>query len=157
MKDKIQQISEKVAKWTRESGSMLPKSPEEIAKFIKEDRAVLVEDKSGNVIGFGAQTFDWPDGWKELGAVVVDPDNRHKGYGQEVTNKLTKKAKKKFGGKLFGLCNKHSLPLALNSGAKIIEDPDLLPKEVWEECLNCPNFKKAKAEGKLCCDTPVKF
>ena len=33
--------------------------------------------------------------------------------------------------------------------------PGILPKEVFDECIHCPNYQKAKAEGKLCCDTPV--
>ena len=67
-------IYKKISDWIKESGSMLPKSPEEIKAFIDNGRGVIVVDENNEPVGFGAQTFDWPDNWKELGAVVVDPD-----------------------------------------------------------------------------------
>lgn len=149
-------ISEIISKWTKKSKSMLPKSPEEIQVFIDDGKAVIIEDGKGKPLGFGAQTFDWPDDWKELGAVVVDPKKRKQGIGSRVVTELVEKAKS-VGGKPFALCNDKSIGLFLKNGGEIIDDPNLLPPEVWDECIKCPNFKKAKAQGKICCDTPVKI
>ena len=149
-------ITEIISKWTKSSGSMLPKSPEDIRGFIDNGKAVIVEDEKGKPLGFGAQTFDWPDNWQELGAVVVDPKKRNQGIGSKVATELVKKAKSA-GVKPFALCNDKSINLFLNNGGEIITDPAELPTEVWGECINCPNFKKAKAKGKICCDTPVKI
>lgn len=145
-----------ISNWTKKSKSMLPKSSEEIEAFIKNGKAVVVVDENNKPVGFGAQTFDWPDDWKELGAVVVDPKKRKQGIGSKVVTKLVEKAKS-VGGKPFALCNDKSINLFLNNGGEIITDPAELPTEVWGECINCPNFKKAKAKGKICCDTPVKI
>lgn len=135
---------------------MLPKSPDEILKFLAEGRAVLVLNGDGEIGGFGAVTFDWPDNWKELGAVIVDPIKREHGIGHTVVKELIAHAKEIFpDAKFFALCNDKSLKIFLDSGAEIIYDSDLLPQEVWGECLNCPNMIEARKVGKLCCDTPV--
>lgn len=136
---------------------MLPKSPEEIGSFVEEDKAVIIVDENGKVVGFGAQTFDWPQDWQELGAVVVDPAKRKQGFGYQVVGALVSKVKSKGGGQLFALCNEQSLSLFLKHGGEVISDPNVLPPEVWGECANCPKFQKAKSEGKLCCDTPVRI
>lgn len=149
-------MSIKISDWTKESGSMLPKSPEEIFKFLEEGRGIVVLNGDGEVAGFGAITFDWPDGWKELGAVIVDPVKREHGLGHKVVKDLISAAKLIFPeAKLFALCNEKSLKIFLDNGVEILTDPDLLPKEVWGECVNCPMFIEAKKAGKVCCDTPV--
>lgn len=151
------EIYEQISDWTKSSESMLPKSPEEIKSFIENSKAVIVVDENGKVVGFGAQTFDWSGDWKELGAVIVDPNKRKQGFGYKVVGELVKKAKSNGGGKLFALCNEQSLSLFLKHGAEVISDPNELPPEVWGECNHCPKFQKAKSEGKLCCDTPVRI
>lgn len=152
-----EQIVKIVSGWTIEAKTMLPKSPKEIESFVENGKAVIVTDEKGQVVGFGAQTFDWPGDWKELGAVIVDPSKRKQGFGYKVVGELVKKAKSNGGGKLFALCNEQSLSLFLKHGAEVISDPNELPAEVWGECNNCPKFQKAKSEGKLCCDTPVRI
>lgn len=151
---KERRISEIISKWTKKSKSMLPKSSEEIEAFIQNGKAVVVVDENNKPVGFGAQTFDWPDGWKELGAVVVDPKKRKQGIGSKVVTELVEKAKSA-GGKPFALCNNKSIDLFLKNGGEVIDDPNVLPTEVWSQCVNCPNYKKAKRQGKICCDTPV--
>ncbi len=148
---------DQISEWTKESKSMLPKSSEEIKAFINNGKAVVVVDGDGNPEGFGAQTFDWSDGWKELGAVVVDPKKREKGIGHKVVSSLIQKAKSNGDEKLFALCNDKSIKIFLDNGAEVIEDPNELPADVWSECANCPNLIKAKKQGKICCDTPVKI
>jgi len=152
------QIASIVSKWTKKAGTMIPKEPESIMKLLESGLTVMVWSKEGEPIGFAAVTFEWPGGWKELGGLVVNPDFRQQGVGHLVVVKQTEMAKAKFpDGKLFALCNKDSLKILLSLGAEIIDDPNLLPKEVWKECIECPNFQKAKLEGKLCCDTPVRI
>lgn len=147
-------IANIVSEWTH-SGTMLAKEPEEIKNFIDSGMYVVVYDQDDQMVGFGAQTFNWSGGWKELGAVVVDPKKRGEGYGHQIVQKLIQKAIQSGNGKFFALCNAGSLPIFLQYGAKIIEDPKVLPDDVWKECLNCPKFIEAKLSGKLCCDTPV--
>jgi N-acetylglutamate synthase-like GNAT family acetyltransferase len=150
------EIASIVSGWTKKAGTMIPKEPEAIKKLLESGLTVMVWDKEGVPIGFAAVTFEWPGGWKELGGLVVNPDFRQQGVGHKVVAKQIEMAKAKFpDGKLFALCNKDSLKILSSLGAEVIEDPKLLPNEVWGACLECPNFQKAKVEGKLCCDTPV--
>jgi N-acetylglutamate synthase-like GNAT family acetyltransferase len=147
--------AEEISAWTAEAKTMLPKSEKELRQFFNEGRSVLIRNEMG-LLAHAAITFFWPNLWTELGAVVVNPEYRGKGWGSIVVWALLGMAEIKFPDyRLFALCNKHSLNLFLRNGGKIITDSDLLPKEVWGECGNCPNFQKAKSEGKLCCDTPV--
>lgn len=149
-------IAEQVANWTKEAGTMLPKSNEEISAFIENDRAVIAWNGDGSLAGFAAVTFDWPDNWKELGAVIVEPGHREHGLGHKLVSNLIYKAQEKFPeAKYFALCNEKSLKIFLDNGGQIIEDANLLPDEVFEECKNCPMKEKATKDGKLCCDTPV--
>lgn len=154
----MEQIANKISGWTKESGSMLPKSPDEILKYLTERRGVLVLNGDGEIAGFGAVTFDWPDGWKELGTVIVDPNKREHGLGHKVVAELISSAKSIFpDAKLFALCNDKSLKIFLDNGAEIITDVDLLPAEVFGECVHCPMFIEAKNADKMCCDTPVRI
>ncbi len=153
----MEQIATKISDWTiKEKGQMLPKSSDKILKFLAEGRGILVLNGGGEIAGFGAITFDWPDGWKELGAVIVDPYKREHGFGHKVVSELILMAKEIFPeAKLFALCNDKSLKIFLDNGAEIIDNPNLLPQEVWGECVHCSKFIEAKQTGKLCCDTPV--
>lgn len=151
-----EQIAQMVSGWTKKSGKMIPKEPEAIKELLESGLTVMVWNTEGIPIGFAAVTFEWPGGWKELGGLVVNPDFRQQGVGHLVVAKQIEMAKEKFpDGTLFALCNEDSLKILLSLGAEKIEDSELLPKEVWGACLECPNFQKARAEGKLCCDTPV--
>jgi N-acetylglutamate synthase-like GNAT family acetyltransferase len=152
-KEKVYQT---IAGWTREAGTMLPKSPEDIAEFIESGNAIVAWNGNGRPSGFAAITFDWPGGWKELGALIVEPGHREKGLGHRLVCELVDKAKEKYpDSHFFALCNDRSLKLFLENGGEIIDDPDLLPKEVWGECVNCPMRVVAMQTNKLCCDTPV--
>ena len=154
--DPIEQISAMISGWTKDSGTMLPKSTEEIKQYISNGNSLFVKNGHGEIAGFAAITFDWPDGWKELGAVIVDPEKRENGFGHKVVKNLINMAVTNFpDSKFFALCNNKSLKLFLDNGAEIIKDPNLLPPEVFGECVNCPHFQEAKSQGKVCCDTPV--
>jgi N-acetylglutamate synthase-like GNAT family acetyltransferase len=149
--------AEQIAAWTVAAKTMLPKSKEELQQFFNEGRSVLIRNELG-LLAHAAITFFWPDNWAEAGAVAVKPSEWGKGWGSIVVAGLIGMAQDKFADKkLFALCNVHSINLFLRSGGRVISDPNLLPQDVWGECNNCPNFQKAKSEGKLCCDTPVKI
>ena len=152
----LKEAAQIISAWTHQAGTMLPKSPEEVLSFIKKKEAVVLEN-GGSIVGFGAVTFDWPSGWKELGAVVVEPGHREKGLGHQVVQALIGLAKIKYpSSKLFALCNNKSLKLFLDAGGEVISGSEL-PEEVFEECVNCPKYNDAKRSGKLCCDTPVEI
>jgi len=145
-----------VSGWTETAGTMLPKSTKELEELISNQRSVLLFKRNFGFVGYAAITYLWPDWWAELGAVVVHPEYRGQGWGTIVVAALVGLANTNFADyKHFALCNKYSLGIFQKNGGRIITDPELLPKEVWKECLKCPNFQAAKKEGKLCCDTPV--
>ncbi len=148
--------AETISAWTFKAKTMLPKSTKEIKQFVNEGRSVFVWDQNLGLVAHAAITFFWSLNWAELGAVVVDPEQRGKGWGTIAVIALLGLVKEKFPDKKpFALCNIYSLGIFMRAGGQIIKDPNLLPNEVWKECNNCPNFQKAKSEGRLCCDTPV--
>ena len=154
----IRGISKVVSAWTLESKTMLPKTPKDIEIYLKSGIAVIVKGDNDSPIGFGAITFDWPEDWKELGAIVVDPKFRKQGIGHLVVTKLIEKARGVHPtSRLFALCNEKSIKLFMDNGATEIKDPNLLPDEVWSACTTCPMVVEAKKNGKLCCDTPVEI
>lgn len=158
VKDMIEKerISKVISGWTVESGSMLPKSPQEILNYLETGTGVILWDENNSPAAFAAVTFAWPDSWKELGGVVVEPNHRQHGLGHEIVSELISKAKEKFPeAKFFALCNEKSLKIFLDNGAEIITDSNLLPSDVFGECVHCPKFIEAKGQGKICCDTPV--
>lgn len=147
-----------VSGWTKEADQMLPKEPEEIKELLLHGVTVQewVLGRSSVLVGFGAITFNWPNNCKELGCVVTKKSFRQKGVGHSVVNKLVEAAQNMYPDTtLFALCNEKSLKLFLDNGGEIITEPDILPKEVFGECVKCPKFQDAKAQGKLCCDIPV--
>jgi N-acetylglutamate synthase-like GNAT family acetyltransferase len=152
----IEEISNTISNWTKDAGTMLPKSPEIIKSFLEKGHAVIIWEDD-NPVAFAAVTFEWPNNNVELGALVVEPSHRGMGIGHLATIEQIAMAKKKFPGKkLFALCNEKSLKIMLDLGAEIITEPNTLPHEVFGECIiHCPKYQQAKAEGKLCCDTPV--
>jgi N-acetylglutamate synthase-like GNAT family acetyltransferase len=149
-------ITEQIAAWTSQAESMLPKKPEEIANFITAGKAVFLTSEQGSLMAFGAISFEWPNNWKELGAVVVNPEFRKQGWGHQVVLALIALAKKEYPeAKLFALCNTLSLPLFLKAGGEIITDSSILPSEVWGACADCPMVFQVRQSGSLCCDVPV--
>ena len=147
-----------ISSWTKEAGTMLPKEPEEIEAFLEKGTAVVCWNGVGEPVGFGAITFDWPNDWKELGALIVEPGHREHGLGHKIVSDLISMAKERFPeSKFFALCNSKSLKIFQDNGAQVITDPNVLPADVWGECLNCPMRVEALKNGKLCCDTPVEI
>jgi N-acetylglutamate synthase-like GNAT family acetyltransferase len=138
---------------------MLPKEAEEIKNLLLHKPTVVQWSEyrgSPAPVGFGAVTYEWPNKCIEVGAVVVDKKYRGQGYGHAIVKGLIGVAKAEYPeSTIFALCNEKSLNLFLDNGAKIITDPGILPEEVFGECVKCPKFQEAKAQGKLCCDIPV--
>jgi GNAT superfamily N-acetyltransferase len=155
----LNDIALEISGWTKEAGTMLPKAPGEIKDLLLHGTTSLIwhEGRDAGPAAFGAVTFEWPGNWLELGAIVVDKKFRQQGVGHLVVGNLIKAAKAMHpDANLFALCNEKSLKLFLDNGAEIITDPNLLPNEVFGECVvSCPHFQEAKSQGKICCDTPV--
>lgn len=154
----VDTVASIVSKWTKEAGTMLPKEPEAIKKLLLHGVSVQIWERGRTpvLIGFGAITFNWPNNYKELGCVVVDKKHRQKGTGHQIVKDLIEIGTQMYPeAKLFALCNEKSLKLFLDNGGEIITDPEILPKEVFEECIHCLVFQEVKSLGNLCCDTPV--
>jgi N-acetylglutamate synthase-like GNAT family acetyltransferase len=158
LEPKFEKAAEIIARWTWEAGTMLPKTPDNILTFIRGGRYVIRWNGDETPAGFGAITFEWPDNWLELGCVVVEPNHRERGLGHVIVADLVSLAKTKDPfSRLFALCNSRSLKLFLDAGGVVITDHDLLPSEVWGECVHCPMRFEAQKINKLCCDTPVEI
>lgn len=143
-----------VSTWTQEAKTMLPKSPEEMVGLFAQGLSVLVEWE-GKVASHAAVTFAWPDGWKEVGAVVTDEAFRGKGLATIAVKAVMDLASRTYpNSRYFALCNSYSLPLFTKLGGIPMNGLDL-PIEVWGACSTCPNFLSARNAGKTCCDTPV--
>ncbi len=150
-------IASVISKLTKESGTMLPKEPGVIKELLEQSVTVVAwsDGRDPKPIGFAAVTFSW-GGWKEIGGLVVDKEYRQQGLGHSLVAEIIKAAQENYpDSNLFALCNEKSLKLFLDNGAKIITEPDMLPAEVFGECISCPMFSDTKAKGKLCCDIPV--
>jgi len=148
-----------VAKLITGSKTMLPKSTEEVLQMFAEGRSVLIIDDRGQPIAHGAITFVLNEvKVLELGAIIVDPEKRGVGFGMLAAEAVVGLASVKYPGwKKMALCNNASLPIFLNLGAQIVtfENLNEIPKETWEACFDCPSYKLAINQGKICCDTPV--
>jgi amino-acid N-acetyltransferase len=147
--------AEEISQWMADSQTMLPKTPAQLHDFFAHGRSVILAYQD-TTLAHAAISFLWPDNWAELGAVVVNPDFRGHGLGHLVVSALLWLAGEQFPDqKLFALCNKYSLKAFLHNGGQKITDPNLLPQEVWGECIHCPMRGQALSENKLCCDIPV--
>jgi len=134
--------------------TMLPKTLEQVLGLFSYGWSMIVETE-GLAVAHAAITFEWPEGWLEIGGVVTKKEYRKLGYASMAVNALMVMVKHNFPDKkLFALCNSLSLPLFIGLGGVVSEGKEL-PSEVWKECENCSNFVRARAAGKLCCDTPV--
>lgn len=154
----IDSICKTVSLWTKEAGTMLPKTEGQVKTLIEEGVTAQswIYGREPILAGFGAVTFHWPDDWKELGCIIVDKKFRNQGVGHSIVAKLIKSAQNTYPeAKLFALCNEKSLKIFLDNGAQVITDPGVLPAEVFAECVNCPKFQEVKGKNDLCCDIPV--
>jgi N-acetylglutamate synthase-like GNAT family acetyltransferase len=146
-----------VAQWTKGAHTMLEKTPEQILKlFEKEWSILLVAAESRIPIAHAAITYVWPENWVEIGSLYVAEDQRGKDLGKKATLLVLEMAKDRYpGSKTVALCNRFSLPIFEKFGGVRMSYEEL-PPEVFSECeTSCPNFRLAKSQGRICCDTPV--
>lgn len=148
-----------VAKEISGSGSMLPKSTDDVLEMFREQRSVVLLGMSGELIAHAAVTFVYQeDKVVEVGGVIVSDKWRKKGYGKQAIEASLDLARINYPGwQKIALCNEQSLPIYLSLGSTImeVEDLNIIPKEAWEACVSCPHYAETKRRGKICCDTLV--
>jgi N-acetylglutamate synthase-like GNAT family acetyltransferase len=152
-------LAEWVSKLTSTAGTMLPKTEEEVLQMFSEKRSIILLDETGNPVAHSAITFIYKDQhFIELGGVIVAPEFRKKGIGTLAAHASIVLAETYYPGwtKLV-LCNAASLPIFLGLGGTVVDFEQLssVPVEAWEACTTCPKYAQTKAQGKICCDTPV--
>lgn len=142
-----------------ESGSMLPKSVDEILVMFDQGRSVVLTGSNGELLAHGAITFVFEEQkMLEIGAIIVDKNFRGKGFGKIVTSEVIALADSIFPGYIkIALCNENSLPMFLRMGATEVkyDELDVDPGVFLSECINCPRYEDAIGRGKQCCDTLV--
>ena len=153
-------IADWVSKEITSSKTMLPKSTKEVLDLFQEGRSVIIVNDDGHPVAHAAITLVYDDAKViEIGGVIVHPSERRRGLGAAATLGAIALGKEKYPGWLqIALCNAASLPLFIKLGAIEMDAKtaqEAVPSEAWEACATCPNFLAAKAQGKICCDTPV--
>lgn len=148
-----------VSEMTSKAGTMLPKTVEQVLALFAEGKSILILDEKEQPIAHAAITFLYEeDQMLEIGGLFVKPEKRSPDHFYSIlaTQAILTLANERYPGwKKMALCNDKSLPILLKFGAEVIglDKASLLPKAVWEACTTCPNLERARAVGKLCCDT----
>jgi len=144
-----------ISQWTKESGTMLPKTVEELVGLFKNGDSVLVFDNEGELVSHAAITFTYPDGSIEIGCVITDKEKRKNGAATQAVKQILVLAEEKYPGqKKFALANEASSILFEKIGAVKIPTTNLCA-EVWEPCKICPRIpKQIPGASFICCDTP---
>lgn len=150
-----EKYASQISAWTKESGTMLPKTLEDLMTLFKNNDSVLVFDDEGMLVSHAAITYTYPDGSVEIGCVITDKEKRKNGAATQAVKQILILANTKYPEKKkFALANEQSSVLFEKIGAIKIPTTHLCA-EVWEPCQICP--RKPKQElGKsfVCCDTP---
>lgn len=144
-----------IAKWTADSGTMLPKPADEVLDLFSKNNSVVVLDENGELVSHAAIAFTYPDGSVEVGCVVTNPNKRRGGAATEAVKQVLNLAEEKYPGKVvFALANEQSSSLFKKIGATKMRTTEL-SKEVWIPCKNCPRMPEQKPGNAFeCCDTP---
>ena len=144
-----------ISQWTKESGTMLPKSIDELLDLFVGGDAVLVFDTEGSLVSHAAITYKYPDGSIEIGCVITDREKRKNGAATQAVKQILILAEEKYPGqKKFALANEASSILFEKIGAVKIPTTNLCA-EVWEPCKICPRIpKQIPGASFICCDTP---
>lgn len=144
-----------ISKWTIESGTMLPKTKEQILDLFENGYSVLVFNEDSSLVSHAAITYQYPDGSIEIGCVITDKEKRKNGAATQAVKQILRLANEKYPEKTkFALANEASSILFQKIGAIEISPTDLCV-EVWEPCATCPRRPKQKpGEPFRCCDTP---
>lgn len=144
----------KVVSLGTKTGTMLPKSYDSVLDLFKKEHS-FVTFNDREPIGHAALTFEWDDGWFELGGVYTDPEYFHQGIALGTVLGLLDHTRKKYpDGKFFALANEKSSGLFAKMGGRVMSN-DELPGTVWSACETCPiKPENLKGDITMCCDTP---
>lgn len=148
-------FASQISSWTKESGTMLPKTVNDLMTLFKNNDSVLVFDEMGALVSHAAITYTYSDGSVEIGCVITDREKRKNGAATQAVKQILILADEKYpGNKKFALANEHSAILFERIGAVKIATTEL-SAEVWIPCKDCPRIPKQKSgQPFVCCDTP---
>lgn len=144
-----------ISQWTKDSGTMLPKTADEIIDMFQKGHSILVFNGSKEPVSHGAITYIYSDGAIEIGCVVTDIHKRNRGAGTTAIKGILLLANSTYPDNMkFALANSASAPLFEKLGARKMVSNEL-SDEVWGPCATCPKIPK-QIPGKpfLCCDIP---
>lgn len=144
-----------ISQWTIDSGTMLPKTQQQLLDLFKNGDSVLVYDSEGDLVSHAAITYTYSDGSVEIGCVITDKEKRRNGAATHAVKEALRLAHEKYPGrKIFALANESSSILFERIGGIQIETIEL-SAEVWEPCVDCPRRpQQTKGKPFVCCDTP---
>lgn len=144
----------KVSRWTKNAGTMLPKTPHEVLDLFSKGNSILLKNEAGSLIGHAAATEVYTDGSVEIGSIYTDEKSRGKGAATIATKIVIEMQQKKNPETtLFALGNEMSGPMFKKMGGKEIPT-NKLSQEIWEPCEKCPRRPEQKSDIFMCCDTP---
>ena len=126
-----------VSQWTYAEPGMSPRSVEKLLGYFKEGRSVLLFDASnGSLLAHAA--IKWvsvKNPLLEVGSVIVNPDERGKGYGAVAVLAAWELAKAEYPDYVkFAFCNAASLGIFKKLGA-VEAQAGQLPQEVLQGSL----------------------
>ncbi|WKZ25801.1 MAG: GNAT family N-acetyltransferase [bacterium] len=150
-----EKYASQISGWTKESGTMLPKTVDDLMALFSNNDSVLVFDDEGALVSHAAITYTYSDGSVEIGCVITDREKRKNGAATQAVKQILVLADEKYpGNKKFALANEHSSALFEKIGAIKIPTTEL-SAEVWIPCKTCPRIPKQKSgQPFVCCDTP---
>lgn len=152
---KDEAYASQISDWTKESGTMLPKTVDDLMTLFNNNDSVLVFDDEGALVSHAAITYTYSDGSVEIGCVITDREKRKNGAATQAVKQILVLASEKYpGNNKFALANEQSATLFEKIGALKIPTTEL-SAEVWIPCKTCPRIPKQKTgQSFICCDTP---
>lgn len=144
-----------ISQWTKDSGTMLPKTSDEIINMFENGHSVLIFNGDKEPVSHAAITFIYSDGAIEIGCVVTDQNKRNRGAGTAAIKAVLSLANVAYPNNMkFALANSASAPLFEKLGARKMISTEL-SNEVWGPCATCPKIPQ-QTPGKpfTCCDVP---
>ena len=117
-----------------QSGVILARNDDEIATNI---RSYILAKFNGNLVGFGALHFH-TDKLGEVRSLIVSPDIRGKGVGQNIVKGLIESARVFKAKQIFTLTYKKEFFEKLD----FVEIPkeNLPANKIWADCIKCKFF-----------------
>jgi amino-acid N-acetyltransferase len=116
-------------------GAMLPRTDFELAEDIRD--FVVADAGSGIIAGCGGLHIYTPIA-AEVRSLAVDPNQKTRGIGRQIVEKLEEEAV------VYGLTSLFAFTYVPGFFAKLgyaQVDRGLLPQKAWKDCLRCPKFQ----------------